>query len=50
MRKNSNKIIIWLDDKTYNEVKAYTEINKLYMSVFIRKAIQNLLKRLIQIK
>jgi uncharacterized membrane-anchored protein YjiN (DUF445 family) len=46
MRKNSNKITIWLDDKTYNEVKAYTETNKLYMSVFIRKAIQNLLEEI----
>lgn len=46
MRKNSNKITIWLDDKTYNEVKAYTETNKLYMSVFIRKSIQNLLEEI----
>ncbi|MCX8075231.1 MAG: hypothetical protein N2749_06590 [Clostridia bacterium] len=46
MRKNSNKITIWLDDKTYNEVKTYTETNKLYMSVFIRRAIQNLLEEI----
>ena len=46
MRKNQNKISIWLDDKTYNEVKAYTETNKLYMSIFIRKAIQNLLEEI----
>jgi uncharacterized membrane-anchored protein YjiN (DUF445 family) len=46
MRKNSNKITIWLDDKTHNELKAYTEINKIYISVFIRKAIQNLLEEI----
>lgn len=46
MRKNSNKITIWLDDKTYNEIKTYTETNKLYMSIFIRKAIQNLLEEI----
>lgn len=46
MRKNANKITIWLNDKTYNEVKTYTEINKLYMSIFIRKAIQNLLEEI----
>lgn len=46
MRKNANKITIWLDDKTYNEVKAYTETNKLYMSAFIRKSIQNLLEEI----
>jgi uncharacterized membrane-anchored protein YjiN (DUF445 family) len=46
MRKNSNKVTIWLDDKTYNELKAYTEINKIYISVFIRKATQNLLEEI----
>lgn len=46
MRKNSNKITIWIDDKLYTETKAYVDTHKIYMSVFIRRAIQNILEEI----